>query len=112
VRFDSQMAAANGETSAGAAVRLAGQDVGGPPGYYDEPQPDATCYLLENGQFECYFSNPTVVPDEQPPCANVSLMASFSAFEWGIICLMVPEFCLLGALVGFEWQLWKWYIGC
>jgi hypothetical protein len=110
-RFDHQMALANGDRSGGAAVRLVRQDVGGPPGYYDEPQPEATCYSLENGQFECYFSNPTVVPDE-PPCSNVSLMAAFSAFEWGILCLLIPELCILGALMGFGWQLWRWYIGC
>lgn len=110
-RFDHQMAGGNGDTSAPPAVRLVRQDVGGPPGYYDEPQPDATCYTLENGQFECYFSNPTVVPDEAP-CSNISLMAAFSTIEWYMLCLVAPEFCLLGALVGFEWQLWRWYVGC
>src|SRR3954465_15601981 len=81
-RFDSQMAAADGDTSARAAVRLVGQDVGGPPGYYDEPQPDATCYSLENGQFECYFNNPTVVPDD-PPCAHNGRMGAGAGFELG-----------------------------
>lgn len=110
-RFDHQMSVASGDANAGPAVRLVRQDVGGPPGYYDEPQPEATCYSLENGQFECYFSNPTVVPDEAP-CSNISLMMAFSGFEWAMLCLVAPEFCLLGALVGFEWQLWRWYVGC
>lgn len=110
-RFDHQMALANGDTSAAPAVRLIRQDVGGPPGYYDEPQPDATCYSLENGQFECYFSHPTVVPDD-PPCSNISLFMAFSSFEWTILCLLFPEACMLGALSGFGWQVWRWYVGC
>jgi len=110
-RFDHQMAIANGETSAAPVVRLVRQDVGGPPGYYDEPQPEATCYSLENGQFECYFNNPTVVPDD-PPCSNISLFMAVTSLEWTILCLIMPELCILGALSGFGWQLWRWYLGC
>ena len=110
-RFDHQMAIANGDTSATPAVRLIRQDVGGPPGYYDEPQPEADCYSLENGQFECYFTTPTVVPDD-PPCRDLNLFIAFTSFEWTILCLVSPEFCLLGALSGFGWQLWRWYLGC